>query len=269
MVKAQIFFSIMVCFVSCYSALPTLRRREVPQEHSHESIVRLCDKALKVDNPDNIFDAIFGLLDSDGASIGRGSITDPECVQAATADRAFTNAKRLNDVAAMTAALQYRTLERNTNQVGTRSPNCTSFTPVNPEIAALSQHQDPAAIGATVGNRVIVLELAKQIKAIGGNPLDALKTGTFQPGQVTDPTAKGFTCNDKQDQTGCIFTQNLLVQDVTEDDINNAIGAPANGGTPTSSSAAGAPTLPTAGPDSDCIAIPVVITLPATPAPTP
>lgn len=259
MVKVQTFVTLLVCFVSGYSALPTLLKREVPQEHSHESIVRLCDQALKVNNPDNIFDAIFGLLDTDGATIGKGSIADPECLQTATADRAFTNAKNLNDVAAMTAALQYRTLERNTNQVGTRSPNCTSFKPVNPEIAALSQHQDPAAIGAKQGNRAIVLELARQIKAIGGNPLDALKTGTFQPGLISDPTAKGFSCNDKNDTSGCIFTQQLLVEDVTPDEINAAIGVPSNGGTPT---------LPTAGPDSDCIAVQVVITLPATPVPT-
>ena len=36
-----------------------------------------------------------------------------------------------------------------------------------------------------------MLELAKQIASIGGDPLDALKTGTFAPGQIGDPTGKG------------------------------------------------------------------------------
>jgi len=260
MLKIQKFVALVFCLISGYAALPTLRVREVPQEHSHEAIVRACDQALKVDNPDGILDAIFGLLDSDGASIGKGAIMDNECLQAATADRAFTNAKALNDVAAMTAALQYRTLERNTNQVGTRSPNCTSFKPVNQEIAVLSQHQDPAAVGATVGNRAIVLELARQIKAIGGDPQDALKTGTFQPGRVDDPTAKGNSCNDKNDPTGCIFSQSLMVQDVTPEDIIAAVGGTSNGG---------GGNAPSPVSDTDCIQVPVVITITDSPTSTP
>jgi hypothetical protein len=94
----------------------------------------------------------------------------------------------------MTAALQYRALERNTNAVGARSPLCTSFRPVNKEIAAIAQHQDPASENAAATNKAIVLELARQIKAIGGNPQDALQTGTFEPGQTNDRTAKGKSC---------------------------------------------------------------------------
>lgn len=115
-------------------------------------------------------------------------------MQTATADRAFTNAKAANDVAGMTAALQYRALERNTGAVGLKSVLCTSFTPVNPEIAALTQHQDPASDDAAATNKAIVLELAKQIASIGGDPQDALQTGTFQPGDKNDATAKGNTC---------------------------------------------------------------------------
>ncbi|KAG9122611.1 hypothetical protein FRC07_000942, partial [Ceratobasidium sp. 392] len=243
-------------------------------EHSHEAIVLLCDRALKVDNPDKIVDAVFGLLDSDGATQGKGAITDNECLQAATADRAFTNAKNLSDVTFMVAALQYRTLERNTNAVGARSPNCTSFKPVNKEIAALSQHQDPAAVGAKQGNKLVVLELARQIKAIGGNPQDALKTGTFRPGSPNDPSAKGNSCNDKNDAAGCIFSQSLMVQDVTPEEINAAVGAPSDGGnvgapapnTPSASSAPSAPSAPSS--DTDCFPVLVVMTLTDAPSPT-
>ena len=64
-------------------------------------------------------------------------------------------------------------------------------------------------------NKAIALELAKQIAAIGGDPQLAIQSGTFAPGQIGDPTAKGNTCDDANDPVGCIFTQNLLVPDVT------------------------------------------------------
>ena len=120
----------------------------------------------------------------------------------------------------MTSALIYRALERNSGSVGGASPNCTSVTAVNPEVAALAQHQDPAGSGAQAFNKNLVLELARQIASIGGIPTDALKSGTFAPGQIGDPTAKGNTCDDANDPVGCIFTQNLLVEDATEDEIN-------------------------------------------------
>lgn len=69
-------------------------------------------------------------------------------------------------------------------------------------------------------NKAITLELAKQIASIGGTPTDALQSGTFAPGQIGDPTAKGNSCDDANDAEGCIFTQNLLVEDATEDEIN-------------------------------------------------
>lgn len=90
----------------------------------------------------------------------------------------------------MTNALIFRALERNTGQVGLASALCTE-TATNPEIAAISQHQDPASTGAAATNKAIVLELAKQIASIGGNPQDALKSGTFAPGNLGDTTAKG------------------------------------------------------------------------------
>lgn len=63
------------------------------------------------------------------------------CLQQETADQAFTNAKAAGDVAGMTAALCYRTLERNSGKVGLKTDLCTSVKAVNPEIAALTQHQ--------------------------------------------------------------------------------------------------------------------------------
>ena len=91
----------------------------------------------------------------------------------------------------MTNALIFRALERNTGRVGLASVLCTE-TAVNPQIAAISQHQDPASSGAAAINKGITLELAKQIASIGGNSQDALKSGTFAPGDVDDPTAAGM-----------------------------------------------------------------------------
>ena len=93
---------------------------------------------------------------------------------------------------------------------------------MNPEIAALSQHQDPASPNATAINKNIELTLAVQIAKIGGDPQDAIKSGTFAPGKIGDPTARGNSCDDANDPVGCIFTQNLLVPDVTADEINAA-----------------------------------------------
>ena len=82
------------------------------------------------------------------------------------------------------------------------------------------QHQDPASTNAAAVNSAIALELAKQIASIGGDPQTALQSGTFSPGQIGDPTGAGNTCDDANDPVGCIFTQNLLVDDVTADQIN-------------------------------------------------
>ena len=90
----------------------------------------------------------------------------------------------------MTNALIYRALERNTGSVGLSSVLCNE-TATNPEIAAITQHQDPASSNAAATNKAITLALAKQIASIGGNPQDALKSGTFAPGNVDDTTGKG------------------------------------------------------------------------------
>ena len=155
-------------------------------------------------------------------------------MQQATADQAFTNAKAAGDVNGMTAALIYRALERNTGKVGLASVPCTSIQAVNPEIAAIQQHQDPASAGAAATNKAITLELAKQIASIGGTASDALKSGTFAPGDVNDNTGKGNSCDDANDPTGCIFSQNLLVEDATVDEINAAVAGTSATGNSTS-----------------------------------
>jgi hypothetical protein len=87
--------------------------------------------------------------------------------------------------------------------------------------------QDPASAGAAAANKAVTLELAKQIASIGGDAQTALKSGTFAPGSTSDNTGKGFTCDDANDPTGCIFTQNLLVEDATAAEISAAAGGAA------------------------------------------
>ena len=148
-------------------------------------------------------------------------------MQQAVADQAFTNAKAAGDIPSMVAALQFRALERNTGTVGQASALCTSVKATNPEIAAISQHQDPASDGAAAKNKAIVLELARQIKSVGGDPLLALDTGTFAPGSKQDFSGKGNSCDNTDDPQGCIFTQNLLVKDATEAEIQAAVAGTA------------------------------------------
>lgn len=70
----------------------------------------------------------------------------------------------------------------------------------------------------------------------------ALDTGTFAPGSLTDNTGAGNTCDTQNDPVGCIFTQNLLVPDATEDEIAAAVaGVGASSGTASASSAAAPP----------------------------
>lgn len=174
----------LIVFFGQVNARPTsLNRREVPQEKSHNKYLESVRKSLNLDNPDKIVDPVFGLLGNGAAKEGAGAITNLDCLHQATADRAFTNAKAAGDVQGMTDALVYQALERNTGEVGLASVICTE-TPVNPEIGAFQQHQDPASSGAAASNKAITLELAKQIAAIGGDPQIALESGTFAPGEV-------------------------------------------------------------------------------------
>jgi len=89
------------------------------------------------------------------------------------------------------------------------------MTAVNPEIAALVQHQDPASDDADDHNRAVVLELARQISLIGGDATLATDAGTFAPGTEGDTTGKGNTCN----TANCIYEQNRLQRLVSNDEI--------------------------------------------------
>jgi hypothetical protein len=143
----------------------------------------------------------------------------------------------------MTMALIYRTLERNTGSVGLASVPCQSIQAVNPEIAALQQHQDPAGDGAQALNKQIAEELARQIASVGGDPSMANEASTFAPGEIGDPTGAGNTCDVDTDDAGCINTQNLRVDDLTEDEIAAAVagvsGAAGNGTAAAGNAAAG------------------------------
>jgi hypothetical protein len=161
-----------------------LRGREVPQEHSHNRFLDGVRVNLALNNPNQISDPVFGLLGNAAAAKGAGTITNTDCLHQATADQAFTNAKAAGNVTGMADALLYAALERNTGSVGLASVICNE-TAVNPEIAAVQQHQDPASPGAAATNKAIVLSLAKQLASIGADPQDALLSGTFAPGTVS------------------------------------------------------------------------------------
>ncbi|OHW93443.1 hypothetical protein CSPAE12_07881 [Colletotrichum incanum] len=198
-------------------------KREVPQEHSHEVFLNITREFLNKENPKAIADPVFGLLGDGAAKAGAGQVTNLACLQQETADQAFTNAKAANDIRGMSAALVYQTLERNTAGVGVASAACTDKA-VNPEIAALvKKHQDPAADNAAADNKAVTLELAKQLAAIGGDPMLALESGTFAPGDKADATFKGNTCDNQDDPTGCIFTEKKLVLDATPEEITAAV----------------------------------------------
>ncbi|KAM3086222.1 hypothetical protein ACMFMG_000357 [Clarireedia jacksonii] len=200
-----------------------LRGREVPQEHSHNRFLDGVRVNLALNNPNKIQDPVFGLLGNAAAAAGAGSITNLDCLHQATADQAFTNAKAANNVTGMADALMYAALERNTGKVGLASVICNE-TAVNPEIAAVQQHQDPASPGAAATNKAIVLSLAKQLASIGADPQEALLSGTFAPGNIGDTTGAGKTCDTEDDEPGCIFSQNLLVNDATPEEITAAAG---------------------------------------------
>ncbi|KAL9597894.1 MAG: hypothetical protein Q9219_004847 [cf. Caloplaca sp. 3 TL-2023] len=234
----SVFFTLSLSTLGDAVPLRSLLAREVPQEHSHNVFLASVRTSLNLNNPDKIQDPVFGLLGNAAAAAGQGSISDTDCLHQATADQAFTNAKAAGDVTGMTDALIYAALERNTGKVGLASVKCTAITATNPEIAAISQHQDPASTGAAETNKAITLALAKQIASIGGDPQQALKSGTFAPGDVNDPTAKGNSCDTVDDEPGCIFTQNLLVEDATANEIDAAVAGvePSAGSSPTAGS---------------------------------
>lgn len=140
----------------------------------------------------------------------------------------------------MADALMYAALERNTGGVGTASVLCTDKA-VNAEIQSIAAHQDPASTGAAATNKAIVLNLAKQLASVGADAQEALLSGTFAPGETTDNTGKGNTCDTLNDaQGGCIFSQNLLVEDATAAEITAAIAGVASSGSTASNGTANA-----------------------------
>jgi len=157
-------------------------KREVPQEHSHEAILRIVNTNLQLNNPLEIQDTVFGLLGNKAAAEGAPNVQNLDCLQQIIADQAFTNAKAAGDLEGQANAILFRALERNTGSVGLESVLCNE-TAVNPEIAAITQHQDPASKSAA-GNKDIALEVAKQLASIGADPNLAIQSGTFAPGEV-------------------------------------------------------------------------------------
>lgn len=160
-----------------------MAKREVPQEHSHEQILQKTNTFLKLDNPLEIQDAVFSLLGNAAAALGAPNVDNLDCLQQIVADQAFTNAKAAGDVDGQINAILFRALERNTGSVGLASVICTQVA-VNKEIAAITQHQDPASKEGIAGNADIELAVAKQIAALGGDPILALNSATFPPGEV-------------------------------------------------------------------------------------
>jgi hypothetical protein len=163
--------------------LSNMAKREVPQEHSHERIVRAAQTALQLNNPLEIQDSVFALLGNKAAAQGAPNVANLDCLQQIIADQAFTNAKEAGDLDAQANAILFRALERNTGSVGLASVLCTE-TAINPEIAAITQHQDPASSAAS-GNKAIELAVALQLASIGADPNLALDTATFAPGKVS------------------------------------------------------------------------------------
>ncbi|KAI8938855.1 hypothetical protein NX059_004716 [Plenodomus lindquistii] len=263
--KYEILAIALIGTVAAHPA-PRAVKREVPQEHAHENILRVSfasQSGRKFDNQSlnrpltllshwttqTRFRPLYSvcwvlqrqrtaletlLMPASPRTIlpSQQALTRIDCLQQATADQAFTNAKAAGDVEAMTNALIYRALERNTGSVGLASVPCTSIEAVNPEIAALQQHQDPASDGAQALNKEIAAELARQIAAVGGDPTLANEASTFAPGEIGDQTGAGNTCDDADDEAGCINTQQLRVDDLTEDEIAAVVaGAGAGAGT--------------------------------------
>lgn len=175
--------------VSLYNAVV---KREVPQEHSHQAIVATTQTNLQLNNPLAIQDAVFALLGNAAAAKGAPNVQNLDCLQQIVADQAFTNAKAAGDVDGQANAILFRALERNTGAVGQASVLCNQ-TAQNAEIAAITQHQDPASSAAS-GNKQIELNVAVQLASIGADPNLALNSGTFAPGKVGQPTHTEYVC---------------------------------------------------------------------------
>jgi len=93
----------------------------------------------------------------------------------------------------------------------------------------------------------------------------ALDTGTFAPGSLSDDTGAGNTCDTQNDPVGCIFTEDLLVLDATEDEIAAAVaGVSASSGTVSTSSAVAPPPAASSTAavlTADCTALTTTVTM--------
>jgi hypothetical protein len=93
----------------------------------------------------------------------------------------------------------------------------------------------------------------------------ALDTGTFAPGSLTDNTGAGNTCDTQNDPVGCIFTEDLLVLDATEDEIAAAVtGVSACSGAVSTSSAVAPPPAASSTAavlTADCTALTTTVTM--------
>ncbi|PLW36533.1 hypothetical protein PCASD_06457 [Puccinia coronata f. sp. avenae] len=207
------------------SAVATHRRyrRQVPQEWAHAREVNTVDTMLKLDNPLNITHPIFSLLGNDAAAKGMGKIDQKniDCFQKIVADQAFKNAKAAGNKAGQEAAIIFASLEKNTKNVGVASPPCASKKMENPEIERLIQHQDAASKGAKEINKKSALLAALSLSQIGSDPLLAFNTGTFKAGDPkNNKQGKGESCDIDSDPVGCIYTKNLMVVDVTKEEVD-------------------------------------------------
>ncbi|KAJ3108717.1 hypothetical protein HDU97_000115 [Phlyctochytrium planicorne] len=197
------FSAILAVALASVAAATPLSRREVPQEHSHERILK-ATRALVQQSKETVaqIDVVFGKL-GDGAinkelqakNLAGGAI-NPTCLQQQLADACVTVAAGNKDEIA--TCLQYRVLERNTGGVGTASALCTE-TPKNKELVGLTQLQDPASADGKANNAKIQTDLAKALVTAGFTADEAadlaLQTSTFGPGKIGDPTARGLSCD--------------------------------------------------------------------------
>ncbi|EGO58952.1 hypothetical protein NEUTE1DRAFT_59840 [Neurospora tetrasperma FGSC 2508] len=204
-------------------------KREVPQEHSYDAILRGTNAALKLNNPLNIQDAVFGLLDNAAAAKGAGQVTNLDCLQQIVADQAFTNAKAAGDLDGQVNAVLFRALERETSQVGLASAICDE-TAKNPEIAVVHQHQDPASAEGKAKNKDIELVVAKVLKGLGADPLLALDSATSLPGDddgTADDTGSDAGDDDTCEDDG---TPDNTGDDAGDDDTCEDDGTPDDAG---------------------------------------
>ncbi|KAF7558603.1 hypothetical protein G7046_g5563 [Stylonectria norvegica] len=174
-------------------------KRQVPQEHSHDFVLTITREFLKLNNPKGISDVVFGLLGNGAAAAGAGDVTNLDCLKQETADQAYTNAK-----AAVTCE-EWQGLFYSKQSSG------------------IQVVLDPASKNAGDLNKAITLELAKQLAGIGADPSLALLSGTFAPGDPSDVTGAGNSCDDEEPNLGCIFSKGLLVLDATEDEVSSAV----------------------------------------------